>query len=49
MTTQIMQSSKYHRYELVHGDDTDSIAYRRRLGDAWQTFSTRMIPRAVRE
>jgi hypothetical protein len=38
---------RYHRYELVHGDDADFIAYQRHLGDgAWQTFSTWMIPRA---
>ncbi|WOH50133.1 hypothetical protein [Bradyrhizobium sp. sBnM-33] len=36
----------YHRYEFVHGDDADFIAYQRHLGDgAWQTFSTWMIPR----
>jgi hypothetical protein len=34
-----------HRYELVHGDDADFIAYQRHLGDGvWQTFSTWMIP-----
>jgi hypothetical protein len=39
--------SKYYRYELVHGDDADFIAYQRQRGDgAWQTFSTWMIPRA---
>ena len=37
---------RYHRYELVHGDDAEFIAYQRHLGDgAWQTFSTWMIPR----
>jgi len=48
MTTQTKQSTKYHRYELVHGDDADFIAYQRNLGDGvWQTFSTWMIPRIV--
>jgi hypothetical protein len=46
MTTPI-NGSKYYRYELVHGDDADFIAYQRQRGDgAWQTFSTWMIPRA---
>lgn len=38
--------SIYYRYELVHGDDADFIAYQRQRGDGvWQTFSTWMIPR----
>ena len=37
---------KSHRYELVHGEDADFIAYQRRFGDGrWQTVSTWMIPR----
>ena len=33
------------RYELVHGDDADFIAYQRQLGDGvWQTLSRWMIP-----
>jgi hypothetical protein len=33
------------RYELVHGDDEEFVAYQRRLGDgAWQTLSRWMIP-----
>jgi hypothetical protein len=48
MTTQTEQSTNCHRYELVHGDDADFIAYQRHLGDgAWQTFSTWMIPYIV--
>jgi hypothetical protein len=33
------------RYELVHGDDAEFIAYQRHLGDGiWQTVSGWMIP-----
>jgi hypothetical protein len=33
------------RYELVHGDDVEFIAYQRQLGDGvWQTLSSWMIP-----
>jgi hypothetical protein len=33
------------RYELVHGDDAEFIAYQRQLGDGvWQTLSRWMIP-----
>jgi len=47
MTTRFQKLTKSHRYELVHGDDADFIAYQRRLGDGvWRTFSTWMIPRA---
>ena len=43
---QTKHSIKSHRYELVHGEDADFIAYQRRLGDGrWQTVSTWMIPR----
>ena len=43
---QIKHSIKSHRYELVHGEDADFIAYRRKFGDGlWQTVSTWMIPR----
>jgi len=49
VTKQVQETIKYHRYELVHGDDADFIAYQRQHGDgAWQTFSTWMIPRADR-
>jgi hypothetical protein len=42
MTT---QSTKSHRYELVHGEDGDFIAYQLHFGDGvWQTFTTWMIP-----
>ena len=43
---QTKHSIKSHRYELVHGEDADFIAYQRKFGDGlWQTVSTRMIPR----
>jgi hypothetical protein len=46
MMKQTKHSIKSHRYELVHGEDADFIAYQRRLGDSvWQTVSTWMIPR----
>ena len=39
-------SIESHRYELVHGDDADFIAYQRKFGDGlWQTVSIWMIPR----
>jgi hypothetical protein len=45
MTRQTEQSVAHHRYELVHGDDGDFIAYERHQGDGvWRTFSTWMIP-----
>ena len=46
MKKQIKHSIKSHRYELVHGEDADFIAYQRKFGDGlWQTGSTWMIPR----
>ena len=43
---QTQHSIKSHRYELVHGEDADFIAYQRKVGDGiWQTVSTWMIPR----
>jgi hypothetical protein len=43
---QAKHSIKSHRYELVHGEDADFIAYRLKFGDGfWQTVSTWMIPR----
>jgi hypothetical protein len=43
---QIKHTIKSHRYELVHGEDADFIAYQRKFGDGlWQTVSTWMIPR----
>ena len=43
---QIKYSIDSYRYELVHGEDADFIAYQRKFGDGlWQTFSTWMIPR----
>jgi hypothetical protein len=46
--TKPTEQSKYHRYELVHGDDADFVAYQRRRSDGvWQTFSTWMIPHSA--
>jgi hypothetical protein len=43
---QIKHTIKSHRYELVHGEDADFIAYQRKFGDGlWHTVSTWMIPR----
>jgi hypothetical protein len=43
---QIKHSITSHRYELVHGEDADFIAYQRKFGEGrWQTVSTWMIPR----
>ena len=43
---QIKYSIDSYRYELVHGEDADFIAYQRKFGDGlWQTVSTWMIPR----
>jgi hypothetical protein len=42
---QTKHSIKSHRYELVHGEDADFIAYQREFDDGrWQTVSTWMIP-----
>jgi len=50
MISQIGQSTRPHRYELVHDDDADFVAYQRLLGDgAWHTFLTWMIPRLARD
>lgn len=36
---------KSYRYELMHGDDADVVAYQRKSGDgAWRTVSVWMIP-----
>jgi hypothetical protein len=38
-------SIESHRYELVHGEDADFVAYQRKCGDGiWQTVSTWMLP-----
>ena len=45
MTKRADDFTKYYRYELVHGDHADFIAYQRHLGDGvWQTYSRWMIP-----
>jgi hypothetical protein len=50
MTKHSKRFTNSHRYQLVHGDDADFIAYQRQLGDGvWQTFSTWMIPRTARD
>ncbi|QOZ68637.1 hypothetical protein [Bradyrhizobium arachidis] len=47
MTKSSTASAKTHRYELMHGEDADFVAYQRRREDGkWQTFATWMIPRA---
>lgn len=39
---------KSYRYEVVHGDDADFIAYQREAGGGiWQTISVWMIPQPV--
>jgi hypothetical protein len=44
---QTKHSIKSHRYEVLHDEDADFIAYQRKYGDGfWQTVSTWMIPRA---
>jgi hypothetical protein len=45
MTRKSHEPTQY-RYELVHGDDADFVAYQRLLGGVWQTFSTWMVPRS---
>ena len=45
MTKRIDKLSKHHRYQLVHGDDADFVAYQRQTGKgAWRTLSTWMVP-----
>jgi hypothetical protein len=45
---QIKRSIESHRYQLVHGEDADFIAYQRKFGDGlWLTVSTWMIPRSL--
>ena len=47
--TRPTEESRYHRYELVHGDDADFIAYQQTSGvGVWQTVSVWMIPTAIR-
>ncbi|MBW7968099.1 hypothetical protein [Bradyrhizobium sp. BR 10289] len=40
-------ATKTHRYELVHADGGDFVAYQRCDGGSWQTVATWMIPRAI--
>jgi hypothetical protein len=48
MSTPNTASTRTHRYEFVHGDGADFVAYQRRRDDGlWQTFATWMIPQAV--
>jgi hypothetical protein len=40
--------TKSYRYELMHGDDADFIAYERRSNDGvWQIVSVWMIPQTA--
>jgi hypothetical protein len=48
MTMQTERSIKSHRYEVVHDEDAEFVAYQRKCGDGfWQTISTWMIPRTT--
>lgn len=48
MTKSGTASATTHRYELVHGEGADFVAYQRRREDGiWQTFARWMIPHAV--
>jgi len=39
------QAGKSYRYELVHGEDADFVAYQRNAGNGrWQTVSSWMVP-----
>ena len=39
---------KHYRYELVHREDADFVAYQRQVGHgAWRTLSTWMVPHAA--
>jgi hypothetical protein len=43
---QTKHSIRSHRFELVHSEDADFIAYQRKCDDSlWQTVSIWMIPR----
>jgi len=45
MVKQIEQSIEFRRYEVVHGEDADFVAYQRKCADdLWQTVSIWMIP-----
>jgi hypothetical protein len=48
MTRSRTASAKTYRYEFIHGEGADFVAYQRRRGNgSWQTFATWMIPPAV--
>jgi hypothetical protein len=38
---------KSYRYELMHGDDAEYIAYQRKSGRVWRTVSVWMIPQTT--
>jgi hypothetical protein len=45
MTKHAGKFTESHRYELVHGEDADFIAYQRKAsGGHWLTISSWMIP-----
>ena len=39
---------KSYRYELMHGDDADFMAYQRKSGRVWRTVSVWMISQTFR-
>ena len=42
------QSGRRYRYELVHGEGADFVAYQRDTGNGrWETVSTWMVPQPV--
>lgn len=44
-----MSTLKLYRYELLHGEDADFVAYQRDAGNGrWQTLATWMILAARR-
>ena len=45
MTAHTERLTQNHRYQFVHGNDADFVAYQLRLGDGtWRTFAEWMIP-----
>jgi len=49
MTKHAGKFTESHRYELVHGEDADFIAYQRKSGGGrWLTISSWMIPSTTR-
>jgi hypothetical protein len=45
MSKRIDKLSKHYRYQLVHGEDADFVAYQQQRGNgAWRTLSSWMVP-----